>query len=517
MAVLSSVTTILSATANGVNEFLDFPWALLLNGAMGGIAFYGLRIILLTVCLKLLLSPLDLFQRYKMRKNQLITIRIKPQLEKLEKAYGSNPKVLQQKQAELNRREGMSYLSSCLPMIVTLVVFIWLWQSLLTTANYKQFDNYVAIYNVYETAYQTELGDYYDTDTDGLRVAAKGESEEPPAVYGDEFTVAFAGEFSAAFDGTDVSEDAVQSAAESALVSAKETASPDSATAYYGLFTDTYADWFVEAFETNVREVTGADKTSMTADEVTAAVAFASPIALQRAKSIVEQYARTVSQNAVFDYYLGQGAFEGKGYEHDSFLWVRDIWSPDVPWSSSLKKTTTEFKSAIGAYATEPERSGLDGNRLEKMVNSYETVMARVIREADEGVNGFLIFPVLAVALNVLSQIITRKQQKKSGQDNAAGQNAGCMKAMLFVMPVIMGVFALMYCAAFTLYMVTNAAMSLLINLVTTQISKKMIPIDGEVKTKKVKKSKKSDANDRSDVERYGRPDPNAKGKNGKK
>ena len=61
MAVLSSMAA--AGGAIGVNVFGDFPWAMLLNVAMDGIGFYALRIILLTVCLKLILSPLDLFQR----------------------------------------------------------------------------------------------------------------------------------------------------------------------------------------------------------------------------------------------------------------------------------------------------------------------------------------------------------------------------------------------------------------------------------------------------------------------
>ena len=132
MALLTGLTSVVGSI--NVDVYNTFPWALILNSGMSGIAFYALRIILLTVCLKLILSPLDFFQRYKMRKNQLITIRLKPQMEKLEKTYGGNPKELQQKQAELNKREGMSYLASCLPMIVTLIVFIWLWNSLRTNA-----------------------------------------------------------------------------------------------------------------------------------------------------------------------------------------------------------------------------------------------------------------------------------------------------------------------------------------------------------------------------------------------
>ena len=175
----------------------------------------------------------------------------------------------------------------------------------------------------------------------------------------------------------------------------------------------------------------------------------------------------------------------------------------DTPWANSLAPTQAEFETAIGEYGTNPDRSGYDEAELERMVDAYETVMARVIAEGEYGVNGLLILPVLAVLLSVLSQIITRGQQKKSGQDSMTGnQNAGCMKAMIFVMPVLMGYFAIQYCAAFTLYMVTNSTMSLLINLITSSISKKMIPIyESTVGSKKIEEI----------VARYGRPDPNAK------
>lgn len=485
MAVLGSVTTILGAVAaTEITPFADFPWAMILNGAMSGIGFYALRIILLTVCLKLVLFPLDLFQRYKMRKNQLITMRIKPQIEKLEKAYGSNPRVLQQKQAELNKREGMSYLSSCLPMIVTLVVFMWLWWALQTTANYKQFDNYVRIYDVYADAYDQAVGDeWLDATTHRLTDA-----------YGEDFRVAYDEAFVSAYDEN--AEDrsaAVSAAADAAFSAASAVECAERETAYYTLYIETYSTWFARGFE----DTSAYSDTEKAAD-------LAAEAGSNSAADVVEQYCQTVAQNDVYDFYFHEGRYaESGGYESDSFLWIKDIWSPDTPWSNSLAPTQAEFETAVGTYATDPSRSGLDEAELERIVGSYETVMARVIDEGEYGTNGFLVLPVLAVALNVVSQIIMRRQQKKSGQDMAAGQNAGCMKAMVFVMPVIMGYFALSYCSAFTLYMVTNSAMSLLINLVSSAISKKMIPIGGE----------KTGAATAETVERYGRPDPNSKGK----
>lgn len=475
MALLTGLTSVVGSI--NVDVYNTFPWALILNSGMSGIAFYALRIILLTVCLKLILSPLDFFQRYKMRKNQLITIRLKPQMEKLEKTYGGNPKVLQQKQAELNKREGMSYLASCLPMIVTLIVFIWLWNSLRTNAEFKQFDNYVNIYEAYSSAYTESFGGYYDEAKDKLTDG-----------YAVEFADAYASEIAPALSDGSATPDEVSAAvtAASETVKDKEFASTD----YFDLFAGVYGDVYAEYYSDHASEADVADK--------------AADMARVRAGSSVSEYCSIVAQDAAYDYFTGTGAYEGKGYKYDSFLWIKDIWSPDTPWSETIAISQSDFKTRIGAYATNASLSGLEQEQLDDIVNSYETVMARIIADGDYGTNGFLVLPVLTVALNILTQIITRRQQKKSGQDANLGQNKGCMTAMVVVMPVIMGYFAIMYCAAFTLYMVTNSTMSLLINLVTTGITNKMIPI-----------SAKGRSDSGEVVELQGRPDPNS-GKRGR-
>ncbi len=487
MALLSGITAAASILAEiTVQPYTTFPWALILNGAMDGIGFYALRIILLTVCLKLILSPLDFFQRYKMRKNQLITMRLKPQMENLEKAYGNNPKVLQQKQAELNKREGMSYLASCLPMIVTLIVFMWLWSAMRTNAEYKQFDNYVQIYERYDSAYVQAFGSdgdgysWYDSATDRLR-----------SDYGDEFETAFGAAYEEAY-AADPST-ARAEAYDTAIADAAVTASAEFATDYFTLFATMYAD----SYDTYVSSGAGTDYATLAGN--------ASVVArLTASDRVSSDYCVGKAQREAADFFNGTGAYDGEGYAYDSFLWIRDIWSPDTPWSSSIAEDGNDFVSRVGTYATDASRSGISEEELVKMVSSYDTVMKLILEGDNVGVNGFLVLPVLAVALNIVSQIIMRRQQKKSGQDAQLGQNKGCMTAMVFVMPLLMAYFAFIYCAAFTLYMVVNSAMSLLINLVTTGITRKMIPAD----------SAAGRAGER--IETQGRPDPNV-GKRGKK
>ena len=73
------------------------------------------------------------------------------------------------------------------------------------------------------------------------------------------------------------------------------------------------------------------------------------------------------------------------------------------------------------------------------------------------------------------------------------------MTAMVIVMPLLMAYFAFIYCAAFTLYMVVNSTMSLLINLVTSAITRRIVPTHS------------GGGHSGASVERQGRPDPNGK------
>lgn len=84
MAFLSNV--LLSAADTVIKE-PSWLWEKLLLHVFNFIGNYGWRVVFFTVCLKLLLCPLDIYQRYKARKNQKITERLKPEMEKLQKQY----------------------------------------------------------------------------------------------------------------------------------------------------------------------------------------------------------------------------------------------------------------------------------------------------------------------------------------------------------------------------------------------------------------------------------------------
>lgn len=359
-------------------------WEWLILTVFSFVANYGWRIVLFTVLLKIVLSPLDIFQRYKGRKNQKISERLAPQIEKLQKQY-PDPQEFSRKQMELQKKEGFSYFSSSLPAIATMVIFITLLLGLNKISAYYNFTQYQDLYETYNAAV---------TEYDNLGA----EKDEVIGKLRDE------GHISESYKKAD----------------------------------DTVWD----------------DRT---------------------------QYAQ---------YKVALRYEETK----ISFLWIENIWSPDVPWKKEINNKTT-FEQNIGDYAKNPEKMGLDATTVGEMIAPYDTVMGRLLDTSYNRANGYLILPVLSVGLSFLMQWITMRQQKKSGQVNDAMGGGSTMKMMMFMMPVLMGIFSLSYTACFSLYLVVNYLVSLAISLSSSLL---FVVID--------KKAAKKAA---ETVHKYGRPDPN--------
>ena len=373
----------LSATLFAAETAIKQPnwlWELLILHVFDFIANYGWRVVFFTLCLKLLLSPLDIYQRYMARKNQKITERLKPQMEKLQKQY-TDRTILAQKQMQLNKQAGFSYFSSCLPAIVTMAVMFSLLGALNEVSQYMNFKEYYELYNRYDAAI---------VEYNGMDDASKAALKEQGVV-------------------TD------------------ERKNPDGSVIDYNV-----------------------------------------------------QYA----QKEVFDYYQ-----ENK----TSFLWIKNIWSPDVPWKKEVN-SESQFNTNIGKYGTSASKSGITDDELARMKTMYPTVMGLLLAEESNGANGYLILPVLSVLMSVAMQLVTMRQQKKSGQVNEA-MGSGAMKAMMFIMPVMIGFFSLSYTSAFALYLVVNYAFSLIINVGSNLI---LLAID-----------KKEQHKLETEVHKYGRPDPN--------
>ena len=180
--------------------------------------------------------------------------------------------------------------------------------------------------------------------------------------------------------------------------------------------------------------------------------------------------AKENAQQAVYDVYYSADQVKIR-----SWLWIKNIFVSDN-WSE-----------AVPDFATVTGQKGMATSKLTGItIDEYNDVMGKLLGTGGYGKNGkwngLLILPVLSIALSILS---TTLLNKSNGQAPAAptakgqGEDADKAKAqqqtakmMQYVMPLMIGVFAIFYSGAFALYMFTSSACAILFQLSFNLIAK---------------------------------------------
>lgn len=327
----------LALSANKIAE--GVMW--LINAIFESVGNYGVAVILFTLILKAVMSPLDIWQKIVMTKNNRAMERMKPQLEKLQKQYAGNKELYSQKQMELYRKEKYSMLGSCLPMIITMVIFFMVFSGfngMIRDYNKNMFDNM-------QTAYE-------------------------------------------------------------------------------------------EAYD---------QKYSATADETQATAAAESAVL----KKYDSDYKNQIK-----------------------FIWVKNVFMPDS-WKRPIPDYETFTGSGIGKLNITTEiKDGKTG---------YEKVMGVLITNyndnngdgAQKGWNGWMLLPVIAALITFASTKLMKQVQppvptanpNSEGGDNMQNAMQTNMKMMQYFMPIMLGVLALLYSTAFTIYMIISNVFSTVFQL----------------------------------------------------
>ena len=110
-----------------MNEFLKG----ILDGIYGLVNNYGLSIVLFTILVRLVLMPLDYKSRVGMRKMS----KLAPKQAELQKKYEKDPDKMQRKLAELYKKENVSPMSSCWPMLVSMPILFAMFAAMRMMAN----------------------------------------------------------------------------------------------------------------------------------------------------------------------------------------------------------------------------------------------------------------------------------------------------------------------------------------------------------------------------------------------
>lgn len=162
MEMLNSVGMLLSADL----------WQTLIGLFAKWVTNYGWAIILFTVCLKLVLSPIDVFQRVSSAKQQKVMAKMQPELEAVQQKYGNNKEKLNQETAKIYKKHNVSMGGMCLTMLITMVltmvIFFTLYGSLRSYGEDKLYSTYKDLDNAYINAevYVAENSSEFATEED---------------------------------------------------------------------------------------------------------------------------------------------------------------------------------------------------------------------------------------------------------------------------------------------------------------------------------------------------------------
>lgn len=376
-----------SVAGENVSEPTHFmaKFMIAINNALGGgVASFGWTVVLFTVILRLILSPLDIWQKVISRRNNKAMERMKPQLEALQARYADDKQRLQQEQMALYKKEKYSTMGMCLPTIVTFVVFFVVFAGFRQMVGYQ----FAKDYKECVKAYNTSVSEQIEKNKDADYIEDNGDGK---------------------WDVDDIKK------------------------------TQAGKDFYTEAQKN--------------------------------------------AQQAVYNVYYSEDQVTIR-----SFLWIKNIFVSD------------NWAQAVPDFATVTGQKGMATSKLTGItVDEYNDVMAKVLGTGGYGKdgkwNGLLILPILSIALSFLStKLLSGSQaQPPAPPQDAQGEGAEkaksqqqTMKMMQYVMPVMMGVFALFYSGAFALYMFTSSLCAILFqlsfNLIAKLVDKKRDGVSGVAK-----------------------------------
>ena len=104
---------------------------------------YAVTIIVFTILIKLVVMPLNL----KSRRSTMRMSSVQPQMKALQEKYKDDQEKLNQKMQELYRKEGVSPLGGCLPMIISMFILFAMFYALRTFANEQLVTQFLTFYH----------------------------------------------------------------------------------------------------------------------------------------------------------------------------------------------------------------------------------------------------------------------------------------------------------------------------------------------------------------------------------
>ena len=123
--------------------FLNSLLLTIMRGLHAIINNYALTIIVFTIVIKLAVMPLNL----KSRKSTQRMTAVQPKMKALQDKYKDDQEKLNQKLQELYRKEGVSPMGGCLPMIISMFILFAMFYAMRTFANEQLVSQFLTFYH----------------------------------------------------------------------------------------------------------------------------------------------------------------------------------------------------------------------------------------------------------------------------------------------------------------------------------------------------------------------------------
>lgn len=423
-------------------------WLVTITGSV------GVGIILFSLGLKLVTLPFDVFQRITMRKQNLKMKQNQERMEKLQKQYANDKEMYNQKVMEMYKENGMSMFSSCLPMILSLVIFFIAINAFNAYASFSNVENYNTMVDAYNAQLLEYSTDIYDEDTTISYVVETDESGNPTGTV--TYTVRNSGDNEQFFYykvHEKVDAEKIEKIEGESTVTYKYEYDAEEKKEYIAsAVKDYYIDVDKVYVENRKTEIDTIQKSIMDADaDLTEEQAFTQAIT---------QYFTKPAQIAVKD------AYDSKVSKSTKFLWIKNIWVTDVSYRHPVmeysKFSTEIMERKACSCSAENKTEGLKAYTEE----GYELVTAE-LDTAKKAPNGFFILVALSIGTILLQQFVMMRSQKEQQKYSSVdGQGAGQGKMMMIVMTGMFAIFSFMYSGAFSVYLIVSNVFSLLSTIV---------------------------------------------------
>ena len=435
----------------------------LINILVNGIGIVGVGIIVFSLILKAVVLPFDIMQRVSMRKQNQKMAENKEKLDKLQKQYANDKQKYNEKLLEFQKANGMNMFASCLPMILSLVIFFVAIGAFNSYSQYSNMSNYNEMVNSYNQTIE-----YYTAEID-----------EDNLIYSKQ-------------DGN-VWVDNV-SASEATHLTFKDVASDDAGAVRYIYvrvpYDKTATDKVAYAKSVVAGEVLQGGAVVKPYYVVDTAKALADNSAIKadilQVKEANEgmgqeeacaEYFRELARDNVVTTYKESVATPAKM----SFLWIKNIWQTDAMYKHPVL-SYTDFSAGMGneGFATPYQDGAVSLADMSNYTDAYKDgAYEEITKNLDEQkneFNGYFILIVLSIGTILLQQIITMKAQKTQNQYSTVdGQGGSQSKMMLFIMTGMFAIFSFMYSSAFSIYLITSNVISLISTLLINKIVDKVM------------------------------------------